>query len=155
MTRPKVAIGADHRGFALKEQARALLASEGVEVADKGSFTPDPADYPDAALAVAEAVSTKAADLGILACGTGNGMAIAANKVAGVRAALCLTPEMARLARQHNDANVLVLASDCTPERDSLEAIRAFLAASFEGGRHERRVGKIRNYEAGHLGTPR
>jgi ribose 5-phosphate isomerase B len=154
MTR-KVAIGADHRGFALKEKALALLASLGVEAVDKGSFTAEPADYPDAAFAVAEEVSRKSADVGILACGTGNGMAIAANKVAGVRAALCLTPEMARLARQHNDANVLVLASDCATEEESLESIRAFLASSFEGGRHERRVGKIRSYEASHPGSVR
>ena len=140
-----VAIGCDHAGYQYKEQIKQFLVTKGWEVADKGTFSEESTDYPDYAHAVAEMVESGQAACGILICGSGNGVCMTANKHAGVRAALCWTEELAQLARQHNNANVL-----CLPQRfvayDTAEAmVAAFMNAAFEGGRHERRVEKISN----------
>lgn len=139
----KIAIGADHAGFNYKEKIAAFLKDNGYTVKDFGTYGPDSADYADFAHPVASAVETKAFDFGILICGSGNGVAITANKHQGIRAALCWQEELASLARQHNNANVL-----CMPERFvsyelAEKMVTAFLTTEFEGGRHERRVGKI------------
>jgi ribose 5-phosphate isomerase B len=139
----KIAIGADHAGFELKEHLKKWLAAGGHQTKDFGTYTIESADYPDFAHPVAEAVAKNEFDLGILVCGSGNGVAITANKHAGIRAAICWKEELAALAREHNDANIL-----CLPARhitsDLAEKITdQFLNASFEGGRHARRVDKI------------
>lgn len=141
------ALGADHRGYKLKETLKALLVSKGYEVKDFGTNGTDSCDYPDYGIPAAQAVAASKATYGVLACATGNGMAMSANKVKGVRAALCFTPDMARLARAHNDANVLVLSADFISERMAKEILEAWLAAGFEGGRHERRIEKVKKLE--------
>jgi ribose 5-phosphate isomerase B len=138
-----VAIGADHRGFALKEKLARYLKRRGLKVDDKGTFTPERVDYPDFARAVAEAVARGQARRGILICATGIGMSIAANKVRGVRAALCLNQKMARLARAHNNANVLCLGADLIKPASAQKIVRVFLKTGFSNGRHSRRVRKI------------
>ena len=144
----KIAIGADRRGFELKERIKALLASLHHEAIDVGTLGAESVDYTDFAIAAAEAVSQGRADRGILICGSGVGMSIAANKVDGVRAALAVTPDGARLARAHNDANVLTLGSWQAGDAAAVvEIVKTFLATAFEGGRHARRVEKIREYE--------
>jgi ribose 5-phosphate isomerase B len=141
----KIAIGADHAGFTLKEALKDRLRSERVEIEDFGAHSKESVDYPDIGVAVARAVSEGKADRGILICHTGIGMSITANKVDGVRAALCRTEEDARLARRHNDANVLALSGSFTPPDQAGAITKAFLETGFEsGGRHERRVEKIR-----------
>lgn len=140
---PKVAIGSDHAGFEYKEKLKQWLGRNGYEVKDFGTHSIDSADYPDFAHPVAEVVEKKQFDLGILVCGSANGVAITANKHKGIRAAICWNEELAGLARQHNDANVV-----CLPARyvsyDLAEKITdRFLHENFEGGRHERRVSKI------------
>lgn len=146
----KVAIGADHAGYELKERIKRLLAAKGYEVNDVGTHSSESTDYPLYAFPVAEAVRDGAADRGILVCDSGNGIAIAANKVEGVRAAIAVDPWQAEMSRRHNDANVLVLASKLTPEGDEAPILDAWLAASFDGGRHARRVGQISDYERTH-----
>jgi ribose 5-phosphate isomerase B len=142
-----VALGADHRGFRLKESLKEWLAGQGHRVLDFGTGSADSADYPDHAFLVGEAVAARRARRGILLCGSGIGMSIAANKVTGVRAALCLDERMAVASREHNDANVLCLAADrLTPAR-ARRIVAAWLATKHAGGRHRRRVGKIRRYE--------
>jgi ribose 5-phosphate isomerase B len=144
----KIAIGADHRGFELKEKIKALLRELHHDAIDVGTRGDEAVDYTDFAIAAAEKVSSGEADRGILVCGSGVGMSIAANKVRGVRAALAVSPEGARLARAHNDANVLALGAwQGADTAQVLEIVRAFLATAFEGGRHTRRVEKIREYE--------
>lgn len=143
----KVAIGADHKGFALKEKIKEYLEGEREEVTDFGTDSEESCDYPDYGLKVAEGVARGEFERGVLVCWTGNGMNITANKVRGVRAALCLNPELATLARQHNDANVLVLASKFTPEGEAIATVKAFFSSEFEGGRHRRRLDKISGYE--------
>jgi glycine hydroxymethyltransferase len=139
-----VALGADHGGFELKETLKKHLQQKGVSFTDLGAHTLEPSDdYPDYAQAVAQAVATHRAQFGVLVCTTGVGMSIAANKVAGVRAAMICSPEAATLARQHNDANVLCLSGKFTPPEQARQILDAFLSASFEGGRHERRVLKM------------
>ena len=145
----KIALGADHRGFRLKEKAKAILAGRGLQTEDCGVFSEESADYADFGLKAACQVSAGKADIGVLICGTGNGMAIAANKVKGIRAGLALNPEMARLTRAHNNANVLVLSELFTPESELEQILKAFLETPFEGGRHERRVKKIADFEQG------
>jgi ribose 5-phosphate isomerase B len=145
----KISLGADHRGFRYKEIIKAILKRRGIEFEDFGAFSEESADYPDFGLKAAKAVAQKKADFGILICGTGNGMAIVANKIKGIRAGLAFNPEMAGLARSHNDANVLVLAEIFTPESQIEEIIEKFLGAQFEGGRHARRVSKIEDIEKG------
>jgi ribose 5-phosphate isomerase B len=145
----RIAIGSDHAGFALKEQLRDRLEKAGLEVADLGTNTPDSTDYPDYAEAVAGQVASGQADRGILVCYTGVGMSMAANKVKGIRAALCSNADQAQLARAHNDANVLTLGAKYTDYPLAGEIVDAFLATEFEGGRHGRRVGKITSIEEG------
>ena len=147
----KIAIGNDHRGFAAKQRLVRLMQELGHEVQDVGSHGNGYADYPDYAFAVAELVGRGEVDRGVLICGTGIGMSIAANKVPGVRAACSHDLVTAEMSRRHNDANVLCLSADLQSE-DTLERmVRIWLETDFEGGRHARRVDKIKNYEKLHL----
>jgi len=139
----KVALGADHGGYRLKEDVAAVLREMGVAYEDFGTFSTDPVDYPDFARAVAEAVVAGTCDRGILCCGTGIGVAIAANKVPGVRAALCHDVYSARMSREHNDANVLTMGGRVIGPGLAGEIVRTFLSAGFAGGRHARRLAKI------------
>ncbi|MFH1755532.1 MAG: ribose 5-phosphate isomerase B [Candidatus Latescibacterota bacterium] len=143
----KIVIGSDHNGVDFKKLLKEYLESQGHQCEDIGSFEEDSVDYPDYAIAAAEMVARGEADRGILICGSGIGMAIAANKVIGVRAALCLNPDAARLARQHNDANVLALTGWQSQTDDIYAIVDNFLNTAFEGGRHKRRVDKIIAYE--------
>jgi ribose 5-phosphate isomerase B len=143
----RIAIGSDHRGFALKEVLKELLNALGHEWVDFGCQGEDPVDYPDIARPLAEAVAAGEYERGILICGNGVGMDIAANKVKGVRAALCQNDFTARLARQHNDVNVLCLGAWGIGRGLAEEIVRTFLNEDFEGGRHARRLKKIRAME--------
>jgi ribose 5-phosphate isomerase B len=138
-----IPIGADHAGFALKERLKQELQALGYEPLDLGTHSADSTDYPDYAHPVAAQVERGDARRGVLLCGTGLGMAYAANRHHGVRAAVAWTPEIARLARAHNDANILVLPARFVTEQQGLEILRAWLTEPFQGGRHERRVQKI------------
>lgn len=139
-----IAIGADHAGYEYKENIKKLLNELGLEYQDFGTNSPDSTDYPDYAHAVSQAISSGRADRGILVCGTGIGMSIVANKHKGVRAAPCESVEAARLARQHNNANVLALGARITPWERAKEIIRVFFSTDFENEeRHRRRVNKI------------
>jgi ribose 5-phosphate isomerase B len=138
-----IAIGADHAGFEFKEGLAKWLEENGYAVKDFGTYGPDSVDYPDFAHAVASAVENKEYDLGVLVCGSANGVAITANKHQGIRAAICWTEELASLARRHNNANIVCLPGRFI-EYDLAEKIVAkFLSSAFEGGRHADRVGKI------------
>ncbi|RME37949.1 MAG: ribose 5-phosphate isomerase B [Thermoflexia bacterium] len=143
----RIAIGADHAGRSLKEEIIAFLQDAGYPVEDMGTYGDESVDYPDYALKVARAVATGAADLGILICGTGIGMSIAANKVRGIRAAVATDCYMAQMAREHNDANNLCLGGRVVGPGLALEIVRTFLQSRFAGGRHARRVEKIRAAE--------
>ena len=143
----KVIAGSDHAGLALRAEAVKVAKAAGLEVEDLGPFSGDSVDYPDYAKAVADAVTGGRARLGILVCGTGIGMSIAANKVKGVRAAHCTTEFEARMARAHNDANVLCIGERVVGLGLGGAIVKAFLETSFEGGRHERRVQKMRDLE--------
>ena len=145
-----VAIGADHAGFELKERIKRLLLSRGYEVKDVGTHSSESSDYPLFAFPVAEAVRDGAAERGILVCDSGNGIAIAANKVEGIRAAIAMNRWQAEMSRRHNDANVLVLASKLTPEGEEAAILDAWFSAPFDGGRHARRIGQITDYERTH-----
>jgi ribose 5-phosphate isomerase B len=138
-----IPIGADHAGFPLKERLKAELARLGYEPLDVGAHSADSADYPDFAHEVAGRVKRGDAARGVLLCGTGLGMSYAANRHNGVRAAVAWTPEIARLAREHNDANVLVLPARFVSEEEGVRILRTWLDTGFEGGRHARRVAKI------------
>lgn len=140
---PKIAIGADHAGFELKEKMTEWLKRSGFESKDFGTYSSESADYPDFAHPVALAVEKKECDLGILICGSGNGVAITANKHQGIRAAICWNEELASLARQHNDANILCLPARYISGDLAMKIADKFLNSAFEGGRHERRVKKI------------
>ncbi len=146
-----IAIGSDHRGYPHKEAIKTLLARRGWEVTDCGCGSTASADYPDAAFCAAELVASGRAEFGILICGSGIGMSIAANKVAGVRASLCFTPDQAETTRRHNDSNVLCMSGDALTPDQALALVETYLAAAFEGGRHARRIGKITAYEQDHL----
>ena len=148
----KIAIAADHAGYEEKEQLKPLLSELGIQFEDLGTASPESVDYPDYARRVAEKVARGEADQGLLVCGSGTGMAIVANKVAGVRAAVAWTEETARLAREHNDANVLSLGARVTPAEDLPKIVRAWFAAKFSGGRHTERVEKIRAIEREEIG---
>ncbi len=137
----KLAIGCDHAGFSLKEFLK--LNFNEIDWLDKGCYSADSVDYPDFAHAVARSIEDKETELGILICGSGNGISIAANKHADIRAAIAWKPELASLARQHNDANILSLPARFISELEAIEIVKAFLEASFEGGRHQARVDKI------------
>ncbi|KPJ49026.1 MAG: ribose 5-phosphate isomerase [Dehalococcoidia bacterium DG_22] len=143
----RVAIGSDHRGFALKEALKELLGELGQEWVDFGCQGEEAVDYPDIARPLGEAVVAGEYQRGILICGNGIGMSIAANKVKGVRAALCHDTFAGRLARQHNDANVLCLGAWCIGRGVAEEIVKVFLSEEFEGGRHARRIEKIRAME--------
>ena len=143
----KIALAADHAGYEEKEKLKATLDELGVEYDDLGTASPDSVDYPDYALKVAKGVSSGEYDQGLLVCGSGTGMAIAANKVKGVRAAVAWNEEIARLARQHNDANVLSIPARFTPDDEVKKIVRSWFEADFEGGRHLRRVEKIAEAE--------
>jgi ribose 5-phosphate isomerase B len=144
MLRPlKVAIGSDHAGFDYKEKIKALLPVLGHEVRDFGTFSADPVDYPLFIRPAAEAVARGECERGIVLGGSGNGEAIVANKVRGIRCALCWNLETARLAREHNDSNVLSLGQRMIPEDLALEIVKVWLVTPFEGGRHVRRIAEI------------
>lgn len=143
----KIALGADHAGFEEKEKIKATLDELGVAYDDMGTSSCDSVDYPDYARKVAEAVGRGEYEQGLLVCGSGTGMAISANKVKGVRAAVAWNEDIARLAREHNNANVLSLPARFTSDDEAAKIVKAWFAADFEGGRHERRVEKITEIE--------
>ncbi len=139
----KIALGADHAGYELKDRIKQHLQQQGIDVQDEGTNSPESVDYPDYANAVAHDVSQKRADLGILVCGSGIGMAIAANKVDGIRAANVSSEYEAQMSREHNNANVLALGARILQPEEALHIVDKWLATPFAGGRHERRVEKI------------
>lgn len=139
----KLAMGSDHAGYDLKLVLKTLLEAQGHEVKDYGTDSADSTDYPDYAHPVAAAVENKEFDLGILLCGSGNGINMTANKHQGIRSALCWTPEIAEMARLHNNANILAVPARYISEDTAKEIVDVFLKTEFEGGRHERRVNKI------------
>ena len=143
----KIVIAADHAGYQVKERVKGILDEIGIEYTDLGPDTEDSVDYPDFARKVAESVAGGEYDKGLLVCGTGIGMSIAANKVKGVRAAVAWSEESARLSRQHNDANVLALGARTTDSDAVPQIVKAFFTTEFEGGRHQRRVDKITEIE--------
>lgn len=141
--KPRIAIGADHAAFQLKKKIKEHLEAAGYPVHDVGTWSEESVDYPDVAAAVAGRVAGKQSDFGILACGTGIGMSIVANKISCVRAALAHDKTTARLAREHNDANVLTLGARLLTENEALEVVQEFLAGEYAGGRHQARIDKI------------
>ncbi len=143
MSRETVAIAADHAGYELKDLLKADLEALGHDVLDLGTNSADSVDYPDFGHAVADAVTSGKAGRGVIVCGTGIGISMAANRHAGARAALCSDGLTARLSRQHNDANILALGARIIGVEAARDALREFLATAFEGGRHQRRVDKI------------
>jgi len=146
-----IALGADHAGWELKEALKAWLIETGHQILDFGTHSPESVDYPDYALPVAESVASGKAERGLLVCGTGIGMAMTANKVPGIRAALCSDPFMARMSREHNDANILTLSGRLMDKDLGLEILQMWLSTEFAGGRHARRVNKIAQIERRHL----
>jgi ribose 5-phosphate isomerase B len=145
----KVALASDHAGYAEKERLKPLLRELGMEVEDLGTVSEESVDYPDYARKVGEAVAGGRAARGVLVCGSGTGMAIAANKVPGVRAAVAWSEETAQLARRHNDANVLAIGARTTPPDLIPKIVRAWFGTHFDGGRHAARVEKIKQIESG------
>jgi ribose 5-phosphate isomerase B len=143
----KIAIASDHAGYEEKERLKPLLDELGVQYEDLGTVSEESVDYPDYARKVGDEVASGHVDQGLLVCGSGNGMAIAANKVPGVRAAVAWSEQTAQLAREHNDANVLALGTRTTPAEELPKIVRAWFAAKFDAGRHARRVQKIREIE--------
>lgn len=139
----KLAIGSDHAGYALKEVIKTYLSNRGDEVQDFGTHSEESTDYPDYAHPTASAVESGDCDLGILICGSANGVCMTANKHEGIRAGLCWTAEIAELTRLHNNANVVCIPARFIPEETALKIVETFLSTEFEGGRHERRVNKI------------
>ncbi len=139
----KIALAADHAGYEEKEKVKKTLDELGIGYTDMGTDSGESVDYPDFARKAAEAVAGGEYDQGLLLCGSGTGMAIAANKVHGIRAAVAWSPEIARLAREHNNANVLALPARFTSDNEVREILKAWFGAHFEGGRHEQRVEKI------------
>ncbi len=143
----KIGIGSDHGGFELKEEIKNYLTGEGIEFVDYGTNSSDSVDYPDYGKSVAEAVVAKEVDRGIVICGTGIGISIAANKVKGIRCALCTDTYSARMSREHNNANMLSLGARVLGVGLALEIVSVWLKGEFEGGRHELRVNKISDIE--------
>lgn len=139
----KIAIGSDHAGYLLKEKIKSHLQNKVTNIKDVGAFSEESVDYPDMGHQVADSVESKEVDLGITICGSGNGINITVNKHKGIRAALCWTEELASLARQHNNANILTLPARFISEELALKIVDAFFAAKFEGGRHQVRIDKI------------
>ena len=138
-----IALASDHAGFALKEALKEKLTSEGHHVKDLGTHDEESVDYPDFGFDLAHSLQNEEAKWGIAICGSGIGISIAANRLPGVRAALCTSPELATLARQHNDANVLALGSRVIDQETAFACVDAFLGTAFEGGRHIQRVEKL------------
>ena len=145
----KIAIGADHRGVELKSKIKKLLKSKKIEVQDFGTDSTSSCDYPDFGLKVAQEVAEGNFERGILICNSGLGMSIVANKVKGIRAALCINEKLAEYSRQHNDTNILVLAAEFVTEELVTKIIDIWLNTKFEGDRHQRRLDKINSYEGG------
>lgn len=143
MKKTAIAIGCDHAGYEYKERIIEFLTEKNINSLDKGTDSADSVDYPDFVHPVADAVEAGLADLGIIICGSGNGAAMTANKHQGIRAALCWNTELAELARQHNNANIISIPSRYISVDKAIEMVEAFLNTDFEGGRHARRVGKI------------
>lgn len=143
----KIAIGCDHGGFELKNEIINLLKAENHEVKDFGTYSNDSCDYPDIALPVAEAVAAKEYEFGILICGTGIGIGIAANKVPGIRAALCSDTFSAHATREHNNANILTMGQRVVGTGLALDIVKTFLTTEFEGDRHQKRIDKISEIE--------
>lgn len=139
----KIAIGSDHAGYDLKEELKKTLTDRGNEVEDFGTGSDESVDYPDYGHPVAESVQKGNSHLGVVICGSGNGINMTVNKHEGIRSALCWLPEIAALARQHNDANILALPARYLSVDEAREILNAFLDSEFEGGRHQRRVEKI------------
>ena len=139
----KIAIASDHGGYQLKEAVREYLESRGIEVLDLGTYSEESVDYPAFGKECGEAVVSGKADRGIVCCGTGIGISIAANKVKGVRCALCTDVHMAEMSRKHNDANMLAIGAGFTGKNLAERMVEVFLSTDFEGGRHERRVNKL------------
>jgi ribose 5-phosphate isomerase B len=138
-----IAIGSDHAGFGLKTEIISYLKLKNINVIDKGCYSEERADYPDYGHAVANAVLNNESEMGILMCGSGNGINITANKHKGIRAALCWNSEIAALARQHNNANILVLPARYISKQEAFKCVDTFLSEKFEGGRHQQRIEKI------------
>jgi ribose 5-phosphate isomerase B len=139
----KIALGADHAGYQLKDQIKQHLAQQGIELRDEGTSSPESVDYPDLARAVAHDVAEQRANLGILVCGSGIGMAIAANKVDGIRAANVTSEYEAQMSREHNNANVLTLGARILKDDEARKIVDKWLTTQFAGGRHQQRVDKI------------
>ena len=139
----KIAIGCDHAGYELKNKIKNLLTEKGYQVQDFGTNGPESVDYPDYVHPLANSIENGDNPLGIVICGSGNGVNLTVNKHQGIRSALCWNPELAKMARLHNDANVLALSARYVDEAVSLECVDAFLDNEFEGGRHQRRVDKV------------
>lgn len=139
----KIAIGSDHAGFELKEQIKIYLEGLNIEIHDYGTHSHESVDYPDFAHAVASAMENNAFDFGILICGTANGIAMAANKHDGIRAAIAWKDEIAKMARAHNNANIICLPARFIEEEEAIKCVHTFFTTEFEGGRHSRRVAKI------------
>ncbi|RQD76745.1 MAG: ribose 5-phosphate isomerase B [Candidatus Syntrophonatronum acetioxidans] len=143
----KIVLTSDHGGYALKERIKEFLEEEGIAYEDLGTFDTGSVDYPDFALKAAEGIKSGRFQRGIIVCGTGLGVSMAANKVPGIRAALCGDCFSARAAREHNDANILTLGERVTGPGLALEIVKVFLRSSFQGGRHQRRIDKIEEIE--------
>lgn len=139
----KISIGGDHAGFDLKNSVVSFLKDRGIEVTDHGPFSADSVDYPDFVHPVCKDVLEGKSDLGILICGSGNGVAMTANKYSGIRCGLCWTPKLAALTKQHNNANALAIPARFIVEAVGLDIVASFIDNEFEGGRHQRRVDKI------------
>lgn len=145
----KIAIGSDHAGFRMKEYIKSVLHSQGFVFQDFGTYDENSADYPDIASPLAKSVESAVYPFGILICGSGNGMAITANKYSGIRAALCWNEEISSLARKHNDANIICLPARFIPFEEGADICRIFLSTGFEGGRHQARIDKISKINSG------
>lgn len=154
MGRMKIALGADHAGYELKDAIKQRLQQKGIEVVDRGTSTADSVDYPDYARMVAQEVSGHRADMGILVCGSGIGMAISANKIDGIRAANVSTEYEAQMSREHNNANVLALGARILQPEQAFVIVDKWLSTAFAGGRHERRVEKISQIEKSRVPAP-
>lgn len=139
----KIALCSDHAGYNLKESVKKHLIEKGYEVKDFGTFSTDSCDYPDYAHPAARSLVNGETDFGVAVCSSGNGMQMTLNKYPAIRAALCWLPQLAALARQHNNANFLVLPANFIPEQLGLEIVDTYFSSEFEGGRHQRRVNKI------------
>jgi ribose 5-phosphate isomerase B len=139
----KICISSDHAGFKLKESIKDFLINKNISIIDLGPMNENSVDYPDYAKKVSNRIKSKRSDIGILVCGSGTGMAISANKIKGIRAAVCYNSKSTRLSRQHNDANIIAIGSRLTKKNTALQLVSIFLETKFEGGRHLRRVKKI------------